>query len=337
MTGDGFNDSPSIKAADIGCAMGSGTDVTKGVADFIITDDNFSTIVKALAEGRRISLAISKFVTHLLCGNLGETIVLICGLWVTQDDESVFILSPMQILWLNLFTSSPPAIGLSIDKAPEDVLRVGPNKKGTFTPELVADTLVYGLTMVGLSLASFVLVLFGFNNGVEGAECNRSSGTGCDNIWTARSTAYVVLYFCMLIHAYNVRFGRTSLFKMPLLDNPWLWGSFIFGIVSIVVMLYVPAIATNVFVHAPLTWEWGVVGVDLILFIIVSEIYKLIKNALYPMPVHVVSAEEARQEKMLFAGKLGGDMGDESEDTQTLASENMAEAMKRQSSFVSAA
>jgi magnesium-transporting ATPase (P-type) len=122
MTGDGFNDSASIKRADIGCAMGSGTDVTKAVADLVITDDNFASIVRAVVEGRRIFSAISKFVVHLLSGNVAEVIALVLGLPLKRHGYSIFIMSPLQILWLNMFTSSPPTTGLSMDKPDPDIL-----------------------------------------------------------------------------------------------------------------------------------------------------------------------------------------------------------------------
>ena len=336
MTGDGFNDSPSIKAADIGCAMGSGTDVTKGVADFVITDDNFSTIVKALAEGRRIALAIKKFVTHLLCGNMAETVVLVLGLGIMQDGQSVFILSPLQILWLNLFTSSPPAIGLSVDDAPDDVLRVGPNMKGLFTPELAADTLAYGIVMGGCSLASFTYVLYSMNDGVAGTNCNRSTGEGCDAIWRARSTAFCILYFCMLIHAYNVRFSRRSLVTMPMKDNPWLWGSFVFGVVTIIPMLYVEVIAKNIFVHSTIDWEWFVVLVAVLIFTLWSEVYKLIKNTVDPLPIQVVTEEEAEMERLLFKGSMAAEEAKQEtveEETLDIVRRQLTESRQRQTSF----
>uniref|UniRef100_A0A7S1QL75 Cation-transporting P-type ATPase N-terminal domain-containing protein n=1 Tax=Neobodo designis TaxID=312471 RepID=A0A7S1QL75_NEODS len=337
MTGDGFNDSPSIKEADIGCAMGSGTDVTKGVADFIITDDNFATIVKAIAEGRRIALAISKFVTHLLCGNMAETVVLIFGLGIMIDEQSVFVLSPMQILWLNLFTSSPPAIGLSVDAAPDFILRVPPNKKGLFNLELLADTICYGVVLGGTALSSFIYVLYSLGDGPKGTNCNTSDFQNCDDVLRARTTGYVVLYFGMLIHAYNVRYSRVHLFRMRWLDNAWLWGSFIFGISTLLVMIYVPTIAKNVFVHGEIDWEWFVILVALTIFVIFSEVYKLIKNTVDPVPVYDVTPEEAEDERRLFMGEFQKENRAEENDSRTveeMASSEVQEMMRMQSSFV---
>eukprot|EP00758_Cryptobia_borreli_P013090 Tbor_TRINITY_DN5804_c0_g1::TRINITY_DN5804_c0_g1_i1::g.6128::m.6128 len=287
MTGDGFNDAPSIKIADIGCAMGSGTDVTKGVADIVITDDNFATIVKAVAEGRRIADCIRKFVIHLLSGNVAEVIVLILGLPITLDGSTVFILSPIEILWLNMFTGSPPATGLSLDEAEPTILHVPPNRKGFFTKELIADTIIYGIFLGVSSLMSFIFVVYGVHNGLgENAKnCNSRHGTNCEIVWTARSTAFSVLYMGLMIHAYNVRSQRTSVLRMKWFDNNWLWGSVLFGMVTLIVILYVEPIARNVFVHQQLTWEWGVVLVAMSVFMILSELYKLIKNYIDPLPI----------------------------------------------------
>ena len=290
MTGDGFNDSPSIKIADIGCAMGSGTDVTKGVADIVITDDNFATIVKAVAEGRRIADAIRKFVLHLLSSNVAEVIILILGLPIQYQGRSVFILSPIEILWLNMFTGSPPATGLSLDEADENILHVPPNTVGFFTKELIADTMFYGLFLGTCSLLSFVFVAFGIHDGFgdRGNDCNSHSGTDCDVIWTARATAFSVLYIGLLLHAYNIRSPRKSVFRAKWFDNNWLSGSVAFGVVTLVVIIYVEPIATNVFIHRYLTWEWGVVAVAIIVFMALSEMYKVIKNIVDPVPIIVI-------------------------------------------------
>ena len=132
-----------------------------------------------------------------------------------------------------------------------------------------------------------------------------------------------MLYFGMLIHAYNVRFSRQSIFTMPKLDNPWLWGSFIFGIVTIIGMLYIPAIAHNVFVHEALSWEWAVIAVGLVIFVFVSEVYKLIKNAVDP---------KAR----LFANETVAEQAKESQDTRSLeeiTKDDLQESFYRQASF----
>lgn len=292
MTGDGFNDSPSIKISDIGCAMGSGVDVTKGVADLVITDDNFSTIVKAVAEGRRISQCIRKFVVHLLSSNVAEVIVLICGLPMQHEDEPIFVLSPIEILWLNMFTSAPPATGLSLDRATDDILQVPPNTKGFFTVELIADTVVYGFWLGAVTLCGFVIILYGFDDGPVGTNCNNHNGVGCDNIWTARCTAFGILYFGLLIHSYTVRHPRLSIFQMKWFDNKWIYGSCILGTALFIPIVYVNPIAHGLFVHQMITWQWGVLAVAVLLFLASCELYKVFKNLLFPIHSTLVEVDE---------------------------------------------
>ncbi|KAG5466785.1 hypothetical protein LSCM1_00962 [Leishmania martiniquensis] len=327
MTGDGFNDSPSIKIADIGCAMGSGVDVTKGVADLVITDDNFATIVKAVAEGRRISQCIRKFVVHLLSSNVAEVIALLCGLPISYAGESVFILSPIEILWLNMFTSAPPATGLSLDKATDDILQVPPNTDGFFTIELISDTIVYGFWLGAITLCGFVVVLYGFKSGPAGTNCNRHNGTGCENIWTARCTAFGILYFGLLVHSYTVRHPRISIFRMRWFDNKWLYGSCILGTVLFVPIVYVKPIAHGLFVHSMITWEWGVIVVGVMAFIAACEAYKLIKNLFFPIRKVMVEmegeeAEDIEEQRQREYDTFTRTMPDD-RSVETIASENL--------------
>ncbi|RNF13775.1 sodium transport atpase [Trypanosoma conorhini] len=302
MTGDGFNDSPSIKIADIGCAMGSGTDVTKGVADIIITDDNFATIVKAVTEGRRISQNIRKFVVHLLSSNVAEVIALICGLPIRNEGVSLFVLSPIEILWLNMFTSGPPATGLSLDAASADVLLVPPNTAGLFTFELVADTVVYGFWLGVCSLCGFVFIVYGVHDGPAGTDCNSQNGVNCHEIWRARATAFGILYFGLLLHAYTVRHTRQSVFLMKWFDNVWIYGSVAVAVALFFPIVYINPIAHNLFVHDMLTWHWAVIGVLLVFFMAVCELYKVLKNCFFPRkPVSVGPSDDVEQEYRLFA------------------------------------
>ncbi|EAN96035.1 calcium motive p-type ATPase, putative [Trypanosoma cruzi] len=319
MTGDGFNDSPSIKISDVGCAMGSGTDVTKGVADLIITDDNFATIVKAVAEGRRISQNIRKFVVHLLSSNVAEVIALICGLPIRSEGASLFVLSPIEILWLNMFTSAPPAIGLSLDAASADVLLLPPNTAGLFTFELVSDTVVYGFWLGVCSLCGFVFIVYGVHDGPSGNNCNSPNGVGCNDIWRARATAFGILYFGLLLHSYTVRHSRLSVFLMKWFDNFWIWGSFAVGVILFFPIVYVKPVANGLFVHDMLTWHWGVLAVLIIFFMAMCEVYKVLKNCFFPLKkVSVAPDEEAMQEYRRFAVA-----GEDSRDVESIAEEQL--------------
>jgi len=284
MTGDGVNDSPSIKEADVGIAMGiTGSDVTKGVADIVLADDNFATIVSAVREGRRIFASISNFVMHLLSGNMAEAVVLLVSLAFVIDDNGfpIFVLSPIAILFINTATGSGPAIGIALDDCASDLMKRPPVKHSIFTKETIMDCMFYGTVMGGMSLAAFSIYFWVIADANFGVNCNTNEGTDCDTVLEARASSFLALNTLLLVHAYNCRHQRMPFWKSPL-DNWVLLGSLIGGTLICLLLLYVPYLSTKVFKHKGGAWEWAMVGCLSVAFMMVCEFYKLVKRTFLP-------------------------------------------------------
>ena len=266
MTGDGVNDAPSIKSADIGVGMGiTGTDVTKNVADMVLADDNFATIVSAVEEGRRIYANIRKAIQFLLASNLAEVLAIFFSTLI-----GFTILKPVHLLWINLITDCFPALALGMEKSESDIMKQKPRdpKEGIFAGGMGFDVFFQGFIVTVLVMVSYLVGHY-VESGVW-EFVNSPDGT---------TMAFLTLSMVEIFHSLNMRSRRGSIFTLKTRNN-FLFGAMVVSLILTTAVIEVPFLAAA-FEFTPIGLHEYAIALGLAVLIIpIMEVVKAVQRKL---------------------------------------------------------